>query len=166
MMRTKPTPILVMILIGLGAIISGLLIWKAITTDRKESAEVTIYVRGSTYEVLRDNPVYPLIVSAVEDLLYSADDRLRLAILDDDIKEIKSQGVALEIVYPAEVEHTISYTQRKIKLARILIPLEGKLANDSAIIIYGKGRYESGPFANRKGTAELKSLLRPFLTAQ
>jgi len=129
---------------------------KETNSEGKESAKIIVYAKGKTTNVDVKSPYFAKLKTDCEDLLTSADDTVRLAIMKEDIQKIKSES-AIELIYPEVRKFKINYGPQTINIDRILIPLN---ENPPAMIIKGLKDYESGPFTNSKGTETIKELLQ------
>lgn len=104
------------------------------------------------------------LVTSMENLLINADDIIRLAVDPELVNKIKKEERVIEIIYPNPIELTINRNRDTIHPDRLLIPLSGEFAGDlenpQAVIFHGYPAYSSGPYANRKGVAEIIGILK------
>jgi hypothetical protein len=119
-------------------------------------ATVTLYSGGKKTQI---NQKAGELIASAEAQLRSADAIIRLAVTPELIRNLQTNGTALEIRYGKPKFFVLSIG-RTIEAQRLLIPLSGELSGEITTIFYGgPSSYVAGPYRNKKGTAEITKLV-------
>jgi hypothetical protein len=122
--------------------------------------QIKFFKKGQITIISPSSPIFSLLKRECENLLVSSNNAIYELVIDEIIKNIKDNNIAIELIYNKIKEMKINnpaYKENKIAIDRILIPLSGYYGNGT--IFYGYKHYSSGPFVNSMGTQKIKDIL-------